>query len=62
MKEKIFQSEVVRSENEFTHKSELLENKLINIVKKMYKLKGIIEEEENKEKEGEELKDVETKA
>ena len=41
---KIFQSEVVRSENEFTHKSELLENKLINIVKKMYKLKGIIED------------------
>lgn len=28
----MFQSEVVRG-NEFTHKSELLENKLINIVK-----------------------------
>ena len=41
---KMFQSEVVRSENEFTHKSEILENKLINIVKKIYKLKGIIED------------------
>ena len=41
---KMFESEVVRSENEFTHKSELLENKLINIVKKIYKLKGIIED------------------
>ena len=41
---KMFTSEVVRSENEFTHKSELLENKLINIVKKIYKLKGIIED------------------
>ena len=43
-KKKMFQSEVVRSENEFIHKSELLENKLINIVKKIYKLKGIIED------------------
>ena len=41
---KMFQSEVVLSENEFTHKSEVLENKLINIVKKIYKLKGIIED------------------
>jgi len=43
-KKKMFQSEVVRSEQEFTHQSEKLENKLINIVKKMYKLKGIIED------------------
>ena len=41
---KMFQSEVVREEQEFTHKSEKLENKLINIVKKMYKLKNIIED------------------
>jgi hypothetical protein len=40
----MFQSEVVRGEQEFTHKSEKLENKLMNIVKKMYKLKGIIED------------------
>jgi len=40
----MFQSEVVRSEQEFAHQSEKLENKLINIVKKMYKLKGIIED------------------
>ena len=44
MQKKMFQSEVVRTQNEFTHKSEKLENKLINIVKKMYKLKGIIED------------------
>ena len=43
-KKKMFQSEVVRTEQEFTHQSEKLENKLINIVKKMYKLKGIIED------------------
>ena len=41
---KMFQSEVVRSETEFTHSSEILENKLLNIVKKIYKLKGIIED------------------
>ena len=41
---KLIQSEVVRPENEFTHKSEKLENRLINIVKKMYKLKGLIED------------------
>ena len=41
LQKNMFQSEVVRG-NEFTHKSELLENKLINIVKKMYKLKGMI--------------------
>ena len=41
---KLFQSEFVRGEQEFTHKSEKLENKLMNIVKKMYKLKGIIED------------------
>ena len=44
IQKKMFQSEVVRTENEFTHTSEKLENKLINIVKKMYKLKGIIED------------------
>ena len=43
LRKKMFQSEVVR-ETEFTHTSEKLENKLINIVKKMYKLKGIIED------------------
>ena len=40
----MFSSEVVKSENEFIHNSEKLENKLINIVKKMYKFKGIIED------------------
>ena len=44
LRKKMFTSEVVRNENEFTHSSEKLENKLINIVKKMYKLKGIIED------------------
>ena len=39
-----FQSEVVRSENEFKHKSELLENKLKNIMKKIYKFKGMLED------------------
>ena len=39
-----FQSEVVRSETEFKHKSEQLENKLINIMKKIYKFKGMIDD------------------
>ena len=39
-----FQSEVVRSETEFKHKSEKLENKLINIMKKIYKFKGMIDD------------------
>ena len=44
LQKSIFKSEVVRAENEFTHKSEKLENKLINIVKKMFKFKSIIED------------------
>ena len=39
-----FQSEVVRSDSEFKHKSEQLENKLINIMKKIFKFKGMIED------------------
>ena len=39
-----FQSEVVRSDNEFKHKSELLENKLKNLMKKIYKFKGMLED------------------
>ena len=39
-----FRSEVIHAETEFTHKSDMLENKLINIVRKMFKLKGMIED------------------
>ena len=44
LRSKIFQSEVVREENQSSQKSQLLENKLINIVKKIYKIRGIIED------------------
>ena len=45
LQKNIFRSEVVKNESEsFTHKSEKLENKLINIVKKMFKLKSMIED------------------
>ena len=43
LQKSIFRSDVVHTENEFMHKSEKLENKLINIVKKMFKLKNMIE-------------------
>ena len=44
LRSKIFQSEVVREENQSSQKSQLIENKLINIVKKIYKIRGIIED------------------
>ena len=44
LRSKIFQSEVIREENQSSQKSQLIENKLINIVKKIYKIRGIIED------------------
>ena len=44
LRTKVFKSEVVKDDNQENQKTNQLENKLINIVKKIYKLKGIIED------------------
>ena len=44
LRSKIYKSEVIHDENQNSQKSQQLETKLINLVKKIYKLRGIIED------------------
>ena len=44
LRSKVFKSEVVRDENQNVDKDQQLKNKLVNIVKKIYKLKGLLDD------------------